>query len=190
MTIPFDTRKLGGTIQMEGMVVSEAGRLYVLLLPGADDVSFMTLSVHGVTLEEWDSLMRQLDIVETEVLANARESKTAKVILRKSQRQISQGVSWSVYHRDEYTCCYCGATGIPMTVDHLVTWEAGGPSTADNLLTSCRRCNKKRGDTPFREWIQSNYYKERVPRERIQLHLDLEKTLDGIPRLVHKRSSR
>jgi len=191
MTIPFDLMKLGKTIQLEGVVVGEGGRLYVLLLPDeSESVPFVTTSVHGLTLEEWKRVIRQSDIVETEVLANARESETAKVILRKAGKQISAGVSWKVFERDNYTRCYCGITGVPMTVDHLVTWESGGVSIEDNLLTSCRKCNKVRGDTPFGEWIRCIYYLQRVPHERIQYHLALEKALAALPRAVHKKTKR
>jgi hypothetical protein len=44
-------------------------------------------------------------------------------------------------------------------VDHLVTWESGGPSIEENLVASCSKCNNARGETPYEEWLMSPYYK-------------------------------
>lgn len=72
-------------------------------------------------------------------------------------------VVWDVYRRDGFLCSYCGAGDVPLTVDHIVLWEQGGPSTRDNLLTSCKKCNKTRGNMSFEEWLESDHYK-RVSR--------------------------
>ncbi|HEY3297759.1 MAG TPA: HNH endonuclease [Armatimonadota bacterium] len=52
----------------------------------------------------------------------------------------------SVFARDNFTCQYCGATGREMTVDHVVPRRHGGPSTWENLVCCCRKCNNKKGD--------------------------------------------
>jgi 5-methylcytosine-specific restriction endonuclease McrA len=83
-----------------------------------------------------------------------------KAILRKSTRQIDAGVSWRVFKRDEYTCRYCGKDDVPLTVDHLVLWEKGGPTIEDNLVACCKKCNKKRGNMKYEDWLVSDYYKK------------------------------
>lgn len=51
----------------------------------------------------------------------------------------------SVLARDNYTCQYCGCTGNDMTVDHIIPKHMGGPTSWDNLVCCCKRCNGKKG---------------------------------------------
>ena len=140
-------------------------------------------------LEDWRTFIRQTDHLEMEVIAPDQDGKIVKAILRKSQRQVDQGTSWEVYDRDGYRCRYCGKNGIPMTVDHLVLWEEGGPATPENLVTCCRKCNKKRGNMQYKDWLQSPYYKK-VSRGLIIAAIEANeavlKTLPGIPRGMHR----
>jgi len=80
-----------------------------------------------------------------------------KAIVRKTNRQIDQHIAWRVYERDEYRCRYCGNKA-PLTVDHIDLWEDGGATMEQNLVASCRRCNKLRGRTPYGIWIGSADY--------------------------------
>ncbi|HEY8426802.1 MAG TPA: HNH endonuclease [Sandaracinaceae bacterium] len=52
-----------------------------------------------------------------------------------------------VYMRDDYTCQYCGARpGVKeLNLDHVVPRSRGGRSTWENLVTSCRSCNLRKG---------------------------------------------
>ena len=58
--------------------------------------------------EDWKKVLRQTDLLETEVLALSEDGKLTKAILRKSQRQIEARISWNVFRRDGYRCRYCG----------------------------------------------------------------------------------
>ena len=53
----------------------------------------------------------------------------------------------NIFLRDAYTCQYCG--GRPGTrelnLDHVMPRSRGGRSTWDNLVTSCRDCNLRKG---------------------------------------------
>ncbi len=55
----------------------------------------------------------------------------------------------NIFRRDGHTCQYCGATGIPMTIDHIVPKVLGGKETWENLVTACIHCNSKKGDRPL-----------------------------------------
>lgn len=141
--------------------------------------------------EDWKKFLRQTDLMETEIITKASDGTLAKAIMRKSQRQIEQGVSWRVFKRDFYKCRYCGKDDIPLTVDHLVVWEEGGPSIEENLVASCRKCNKTRGNTLYPEWLESDFYKivsRNLTRTVFADNQDLVSTLDKIPRMVHARS--
>lgn len=201
----IDLLKVGHTIQLAGAVYAGEGKAYLVMFPeesgcidvqGSDEVilrtNHHTYEVESLELsqEEWKTFLRQTDLLETEVLAKAEDGKTTKAILRKSSRQIEQGVSWAVFRRDRYACRYCGADDVPLTVDHLVLWEVGGPSIEENLVSACRKCNKTRGNTEYAEWLHHPYYKKvshYLTAHGRQLNIDLLPTLDSIPIRPHKR---
>lgn len=201
----------GNTLSMAGAVFVGEGQVLLAMFPedrgelgahqvnaqGAHEVHFeaegLLSDVHtlALSLEDWTALLRQTDLLETEVLAQASDGTLAKVILRKSQRQIDQGVSWKVFKRDGYACRYCAIEGVPLTVDHLVLWEDGGPSIPENLLTACRKCNKTRGNTPYENWLIHPFYtkvSKNLSERARQDNQDLVSTLSSIPRALHKRS--
>jgi hypothetical protein len=203
----------GNTIHLAGAVYLGEGKVYLAMLPqygghleaaahGPDAALFFDAKSeeeHGVgtldlTPEDWKTFLRQTDLMETEIIEAAGEDgKLAKAIVRKSQRQISQDVSWKVYRRDGFKCRYCGADDCPLTVDHLVLWEDGGPTEVANLVAACKRCNNKRGNTQYREWLQDPYYlrvSQNLPADVRRGNEEIAETLDAIPRLKHKRKSR
>jgi hypothetical protein len=181
----------GHTIQITGAIFSGEGKSYLCFFPA--DENDLPLEVLELNTDEWNQLIRQTDLLETEVLSKASDGTLAKVILRKSARQVSQAVSWNVYRRDGYRCRYCGKDDVPLTVDHLVVWEECGPSIEANLVSACRKCNKTRGNMQYADWLCSPYYK-RVSRGLSSLtrcdNADLLRTLDSIPRSPHKKSKR
>jgi len=158
----IDLKQLGVSLQMVGAVYADKDKVYLLFLPGEGKGFPNGTSMRDVTLtqDEWLKVMQQTDLVEVEALVRDPDTKqVAKAIVRKSERQISQGVSWTVYRRDEFKCRYCGAADVPLTVDHLITWESGGMSIPENLVACCRKCNGARGEMPFADWLLDPYYK-------------------------------
>lgn len=197
---------IGNTIQMVGAVYSGGGRLLVCFFPEDRGVIAPELpipvqfvptdpndsesAVHVLDMdqEDWKAFLRQTDLLETEVLSNASDGTLAKAVMRKSARQIEQGTSWNVFRRDGYRCRYCANDKVPLTVDHVVLWEAGGPSIEANLVSACRKCNKVRGNTEYADWLRHPYYlkaAEKLDATVRQMNEDLVKTLDKIPRVVH-----
>ncbi len=51
-----------------------------------------------------------------------------------------------VLNRDNHTCQYCGATGGPLTVDHVVPVSRGGATSWENCVACCPSCNARKGD--------------------------------------------
>lgn len=181
---------IGTTIQMAGAVYGDKDRLYLCLFPEWQEGDQKT-ELLPMTKAQWDEFIRQTDFVETEVMAQAADKSLVKAIVRKSQRKISSDVSWRVWRRDGCKCRYCGTADEAMTVDHLVTWEAGGPSTELNMVSSCRACNAFRGNTDYAAWLQSDIYAKRskqlTPAEK-QANEALVATLGSIPRVIHKKN--
>jgi 5-methylcytosine-specific restriction endonuclease McrA len=54
-----------------------------------------------------------------------------------------------VFHRDRYTCQYCGKEGRQLTIDHVVPRHQGGQHRWENVVSACRSCNRRKaGQTP------------------------------------------
>ena len=47
-------------------------------------------------------------------------------------------------------CVYCNGPGT--SVDHLIPRLAGGPDSADNLVTACKSCNSSKGGRDLYDW--------------------------------------
>lgn len=148
---------LGNNIEIGGMILQGQGKTFAVMFPKSELNQPQLVQVND---DEWKKLLFQLDTLEAVLFPGKKD--TAKVVVRKSQRNIEQGINWRVFHRDGYTCRYCGATGgeAPMTVDHIVLWEDMGASVEDNLNSACRKCNKERGNMQYDEWLKSDYYKK------------------------------
>lgn len=187
--------KFGHTVNLVGAVYldSETNKRYELLFPGEEPGESMLQATATLTTDEWDKLFQQLDTLGVEVFEKDENGKLIKVIVRKSQRQIAQEVMWEVFRRDEYACRYCGNAKTPMTTDHLVLWEEGGPSTFANMVASCKKCNRSRGNMQYADWLRSPYYKKvsvNLTPEQRAANDAIVGTLDSIPRTINQRSKR
>ena len=181
--------KFGNTIQLVGAIYQGEGATYLAIFPG-EKIDVME-KPHILTVEDWPAFLRQTDLLETEIIERAQDGKVTKAIVRKSARQIEQSISWAVYRRDGYACRYCGRDDVPLTVDHLVLWEEGGPSIEENLLSACKKCNRTRGNTPYAEWLAHKHYKrvsENLSPEVRSQNEALIGTLDAIPLRVSRKS--
>ena len=58
---------------------------------------------------------------------------------------IPNDLRWQIYARDKFTCRYCGASGVPLALDHLIPVLRGGTNEPGNLVTSCQSCNSRKG---------------------------------------------
>ncbi len=53
-----------------------------------------------------------------------------------------------IYRRDRGVCAYCGRSVAcsEASMDHIIPRSLNGPSTWDNLVNACRRCNEKKAN--------------------------------------------
>ncbi len=180
---------VGNTIQMVGAIYAGEGKTLLAYFPGEKED--LPIDILDMDSGDWETFIRQTDLLETEILSTAKDGKLTKIIARKSTRQIDQSIAWGVFRRDGYRCRYCGRNDQPLTIDHLVLWEHNGPTIAENLLSSCKRCNKARGNMLYEEWLQDSRYvlwSKGLTMEVIAANKALVATLDKIPKMAHARS--
>jgi len=54
-----------------------------------------------------------------------------------------------VFHRDRYTCQYCGKQSRQLTLDHVNPRYRGGQHVWGNVVSACIPCNRRKaGKTP------------------------------------------
>jgi 5-methylcytosine-specific restriction endonuclease McrA len=58
-----------------------------------------------------------------------------------------------VFQRDDHTCQYCAQHFVPrdLTFDHVMPRSRGGETSWTNIVTSCRRCNQRKGNRTPKE---------------------------------------
>ena len=49
-------------------------------------------------------------------------------------------------------CAYCGKSGIPLEVEHIIPKSRGGTNRVTNLSLSCRKCNQNKGNQTAKEF--------------------------------------
>lgn len=190
---------VGTKIQMAAVVYHDGeGKPILIPLPGEsesirEDFRSDKIDILEMSSEQWEAFVQQTDRIEVMALVKDEHGQLGKALVRKTTRQISQAVSWNCYKRDRYRCRYCGTDSVPLTVDHLVLWEEGGPSTEGNLLTSCKKCNQIRGNMSYSDWLRSPHYRKvsrNLPPAIQEGNENLVSTLSAIPRhpLGSKRS--
>lgn len=67
----------------------------------------------------------------------------------------------AVFHRDSFTCQYCGTRTKALTLDHIVPRSRGGAHAWENVVSACIPCNhRKAGATP----AEANMRPLRLPK--------------------------
>jgi 5-methylcytosine-specific restriction endonuclease McrA len=52
-----------------------------------------------------------------------------------------------------HACAYCGETGVPLNLDHIVPRARGGSNRVSNLACACILCNEAKGARPVEEFL-------------------------------------
>lgn len=172
----------GNEITIKGLVMEDIdGKDILVFLP--NEKSNENLVAIEPTVQQWYDLQDQVDKCNVEGEEGS--------LLRKGQRQLDQKICWQVYRRDKYQCRYCGINNVPLTVDHIKTWESGGATHPKNLLTCCKKCNRKRGNLDYGSWLQHKYYieKSKYLSEKVRKMNDaIVRELNNMPTMAKPRS--
>lgn len=159
-------KEIGTNLYLGGFILVGTDEPVLVMTPDAelypshplDGFSYQQIQTFSPTSDEFQEIIRQMDLVEVEIT----DSKGEKVILRKTQRQGDQKVTWEVFRRDDYRCRYCGIEGgergATLSYDHVKLWEEGGEWSIENGVTACTKCNRQRGNMDYAEWLASDIY--------------------------------
>lgn len=62
--------------------------------------------------------------------------------------RLDEDIRRAVLRRDRWRCLWCGwdVASVPLEVDHVIPWSAGGTNATDNLRTLCQVCNQERSN--------------------------------------------
>jgi len=79
---------------------------------------------------------------------------------------ITDSLKKKVFERDNYTCQYCGKKGTEadLELDHLKPLSRGGTNEEANLITTCGKCNKQKGDKTFDAFFAEKERETKVKR--------------------------
>ena len=100
------------------------------------------------------SYLGKVDVLEEydeEIRSRSFALRTPAVVrLKRVGRTTKQAVRFSrinVYTRDNFRCQYCGERkGMrELNYDHVIPRVRGGPTTWENIVTSCYACNDRKG---------------------------------------------
>ena len=80
----------------------------------------------------------------------------------KYQSRMMRANRTRIYKRDQHQCVYCGSNK-DLTLDHVIPKSRGGSNDWINLVTSCFKCNLKKGNRTPDEAKMAMKHKPFVP---------------------------
>lgn len=66
-----------------------------------------------------------------------------------------------------HACAYCGVSGVPLELDHVVPRSRGGSERESNRVPACHTCNQQKGNRPIEEFLEDRP----TTLQRIKIHL-------------------
>ena len=57
--------------------------------------------------------------------------------------------------KHDRTCVYCGASNVPLEVEHLIPRSKGGSDRISNLAIACTSCNQKKSNKSLEEFVKN-----------------------------------
>lgn len=89
----------------------------------------------------------------------------------------------NLFIRDRYTCLYCGVkVHDNPTKDHVVPKSKGGNNSWTNCVTSCRKCNTKKGNKTPKE--AKMYLKHQPVKPTIAEFMQIKSKMLGVSEVI------
>lgn len=132
------------------LIYMQGGRL-------PDDAKYVS-GVLGCSARKWNALRNELIALGKIVVSAGHinsETVTAWIVqARKDDARPSIPASVRSAVLSEGACAYCGSDAGPFEIDHIYPWSRGGTNDRENLILSCRPCNRSKGAKLPEEWAQ------------------------------------
>ena len=140
-------------------LVLNSDHLYLGIIPGSRGL-LLVMEEKCRVLSNYDKVMRSLH--ETWNLPAVIMMKDWKRV-HKQNRNFAASTR-NILIRDNFTCQYCGCrlNMTSGTKDHVIPQSIGGPTSFENMVASCKRCN---GIKDNRTPSQSGMYPMVEPRK-------------------------
>lgn len=111
-------------------------------------------SYYLMNLDEW--MEREVETDRVIKTAGRPIPAPEVIVLKRYGERPPRKISFcrpNLYRRDDYSCQYCGAElpGRKLTIDHVLPRSKGGPTTWENCVAACKRCNEIKADKTPRE---------------------------------------
>ena len=145
------------------------------VVQGGGDGSFQTFN-----FREWRNLSEQAPHPESINTISFRIRVPRVILLMIFDRLPKKEVKFTrhnIFERDRNTCQYCGKVfdRKDLNLDHVIPRERGGPTTWENIVCSCIRCNTVKANRTPQEAAMHLIRKPKRPKWRpfIQVNLTL-----------------
>ena len=160
--------------------ICTARRALTLLFEGNAQVVFQSANGDYQTFDfrEWRDLSREQPHDESISTVSFRICVPRVILLLVFDRLPKKEVKFTrhnIFERDRNRCQYCGKTfdRKDLNLDHVIPRDQGGPTTWENIVCSCIRCNTRKANRTPREAGMRLIRKPRRPKWRpfVQIHL-------------------
>lgn len=143
----------GNVLKLSGALFQGMGLSILVPFPQANEVEI--LDIRNLPIDKISEIIRQTDNPQYFELD---ETGTIKAVHRKSRMAISGAVQQKIWVRDGLQCMFCGRKigDVQLTVDHWIPLELGGENNQRNYISSCRACNKKKGNMRPEDFCNQN----------------------------------
>lgn len=145
---------LGHRLQLSGFLLAGEGKTALVLSPNMEMIGEVDHIIQP-TVAEWCEMIAETDDPK---VFEMDETGVIKATHRKMRYAISGDVQQKIWARDGFKCMYCGREmgEVQLSVDHFDPLEFGGAETQENLISACRKCNKRKGSISARDWCDKN----------------------------------
>lgn len=125
-------------------------------------------------LESFVQHVSEPDYCPTSEALSRAPTTAAPARVNQTPRAIGWRLRFLVLRRDGFRCRLCGASpaltpGVQLQVDHIRPWSEGGDTRAENLQSTCQRCNGGKGALPLTDYAQTSAGDE-LSSTRVETH--------------------
>jgi hypothetical protein len=104
-------------------------------------------SVYEQRFGSWTQALKEfVTFADGTDIASETPIKPRSISVRRTPREPSLRLRFTVMRRDRFRCCQCGASpsinaAVQLVIDHVRPWSDGGETEFANLQTLCQECN-------------------------------------------------